>query len=223
VATTAPKGSGSPKRAARGRGRPTDQSGVDTRAAMLTAAQRLFGQRGFAGVSMDAIATACEVNARAIYYHFDSKQELFNAVADAAFERFGREVLDRVLSRGTLRGRLDGYIDVYRSLHASDPDLVRFIGVVLLDQFGGQPHSSPGAMASAQALPRFVETVVDEAIANGEIDDAVDRDGMVMLVQAMGMGLALAALNDTGAYPSMLDAFDRFNAGTIFTVRNEPA
>jgi AcrR family transcriptional regulator len=216
VATSAPQGSGSPKRAPRGRGRPTDQSGDETRSAILAAAQRLFGQRGFAGVSMDAIAAACEVNARAIYYHFASKQELFDAVTDAAFTRFGHEVVDRVLIQPTLRRRLDGYVDVYRSLHASDPDLVRFIGVVLLDQFGGRSPSPPSTMASAQALPRFVETVVDEAIANGEVDGALDRDGLVMLVQAIGMGLALASLTDTGAYGAMLDAFDRFTAGTVF-------
>ena len=48
-----------------------------TRARILNAAERLFADRGFAGVSMPAIAKASGITAGAIYRHFDSKDDLF--------------------------------------------------------------------------------------------------------------------------------------------------
>ncbi len=48
-----------------------------THARILTAAERLFAERGFSGVSMPAIAKASGITAGAIYRHFDSKDDLF--------------------------------------------------------------------------------------------------------------------------------------------------
>jgi TetR/AcrR family transcriptional regulator, transcriptional repressor of aconitase len=43
----------------------------------LTAAERLFAERGFSSVSMPRIAKASGITAGAIYKHFDSKADLF--------------------------------------------------------------------------------------------------------------------------------------------------
>jgi AcrR family transcriptional regulator len=53
---------------------PVDRS---TRGRILSAAERLFAEDGFAGVSMPAIAKASGITAGAIYKHFDSKDDLF--------------------------------------------------------------------------------------------------------------------------------------------------
>ena len=51
---------------------PTDQ----TRTAILTAAERLYADRGFADVTLRDIVAAAEVNLAAVNYHFGSKDEL---------------------------------------------------------------------------------------------------------------------------------------------------
>ncbi len=51
-----------------------------TRERILAAAYRLFYRRGFARVSMDAIAETSGVTKRSIYYHFESKDALVSAV-----------------------------------------------------------------------------------------------------------------------------------------------
>ena len=48
--------------------------GEETRARIVTAALRLFGQRGFDGASTRDIATAAAVNAPALQYYFDNKE-----------------------------------------------------------------------------------------------------------------------------------------------------
>ena len=53
-----------------------------TRRALLTAARRRFGARGFAGTSLDDVAADAGVTKGALYHHFRSKEHLFLEVYD---------------------------------------------------------------------------------------------------------------------------------------------
>ena len=57
-----------------------------TRSRILAAAERLFADHGFAGVSMPTIAAASGITAGAIYKHFESKAELFFEVVRRAVQ-----------------------------------------------------------------------------------------------------------------------------------------
>jgi AcrR family transcriptional regulator len=56
------------------------RDGGKTRSRILKAGYELFYKRGFARVSMDAIAAASGVTKRSLYYHFESKDDLVRAV-----------------------------------------------------------------------------------------------------------------------------------------------
>jgi AcrR family transcriptional regulator len=51
-----------------------------TRAKLLNAALELFASRGYAATSVDAIAEAAGVSVGLLYYHFDSKTKLLDAI-----------------------------------------------------------------------------------------------------------------------------------------------
>ena len=51
-----------------------------TRARLLNAALTLFATRGYASTPVDAIAEAAGVSAGLLYYHFDSKSAVLNAI-----------------------------------------------------------------------------------------------------------------------------------------------
>jgi AcrR family transcriptional regulator len=53
---------------------------ADRRAALLTAAARLFADRGFDGVSMEELGAAAGVSGPAVYRHFEGKQAVLGAV-----------------------------------------------------------------------------------------------------------------------------------------------
>lgn len=53
---------------------------AETSARILDAAQKLFADLGYEGVSMRAVAAEAKVNLASIVYYFDSKQGLFTAV-----------------------------------------------------------------------------------------------------------------------------------------------
>src|SRR5579884_3056229 len=61
----------------------------ETRQRILKAAERLFLERGFKGVSMKDIAEEVHVTSAALYYHFpEGKQELFLDMVKMLFEEW---------------------------------------------------------------------------------------------------------------------------------------
>lgn len=62
--------------------RRTKQDANRTRDALLDAAERVFHLQGVAGTSMKDIAEAAGMTRGAIYWHFNDKADLFNAMMD---------------------------------------------------------------------------------------------------------------------------------------------
>jgi AcrR family transcriptional regulator len=56
-----------------------------TRAAILRSATREFGAHGFSGARTERIAALAKCNIRLLYHHFGSKQSLYLAVIEAAY------------------------------------------------------------------------------------------------------------------------------------------
>lgn len=70
---------------------------VDLRAQILYAAERLFIQYGYHGLSMRQIAEAVGVSKAALYYHFKDKEELLFAILGDYLDRIGA-LLDEVIA-----------------------------------------------------------------------------------------------------------------------------
>src|SRR6201994_488927 len=61
--------------------------GEETRARIVTAALRMFGERGFEAASTRDIATLAGVNAPALQYYFDNKEGLYLACVEHIVKR----------------------------------------------------------------------------------------------------------------------------------------
>lgn len=182
----------------------------------MAAAQRLFGGRGYKGVSMEALAAECGLNPRALYWYFPSKRELFRAATADAVARIGPEVVARVFGRTAIRDRVDGYIDVFRHVHESDPHLLPFVGMALVDSLADDPQSTRRGGPETDILRGFLETLVDDAVADDELAEGVDREGAIMVLWAIGMGVALSSVGEAGGFPAMLDVLERLNDGSLY-------
>jgi AcrR family transcriptional regulator len=73
---------------------------------ILDAAEQLFAQRGFYGVSLRDITQAAGVDVALVGYHFGNKRELFTAVFERRAEVLNRERLE--LLEAVRRGALPG-------------------------------------------------------------------------------------------------------------------
>ncbi|MEA5364703.1 TetR family transcriptional regulator [Amycolatopsis sp., V23-08] len=108
----------------------------DTRTRLLHTALRLFTEHGVEGTSLQMIADALGITKAAVYYHFKTKAELTEAVAEPGI----RDLDELVLRAGAQKRRgaqvdllLEGFVDLvvrHRTLVAlfsSDPGLIRAI------------------------------------------------------------------------------------------------
>ncbi|MYD72079.1 MAG: TetR/AcrR family transcriptional regulator [Acidobacteria bacterium] len=73
-----------------------------TKERILDAAERLFGERGFASTSLRDITAGAGVNVASVNYHFGSKEALLEAVLERRFRPINKErlaMLDAVNAR----------------------------------------------------------------------------------------------------------------------------
>ena len=84
-----------------------------TRAAILAAAERVFARSGLAGARTDAIAAEAGVNKALLYYYFDSKEELYEAVVEDHFRDFNRRALEVLAAPGSAREILLRYVAMH--------------------------------------------------------------------------------------------------------------
>jgi len=79
--------------------------GAATRERLLAAARRLFGERGYEATSIEAVLAASGVARGALYHHFPSKAELFDAVlVDVLVEIAERSAAAAAASKDPLEG-----------------------------------------------------------------------------------------------------------------------
>ena len=198
-------------------GRPRADADPATRARTLHAAQVHFGERGYAGVSMDQLAAAAGVNVRAIYHYYPSKRALFDAAAEAAFETFGALVLELVFVHNDTRARLHGFVELYRVLYREHRHLLALLSVVSMEAIAAARTAAgtPSAVAGAEPVMVLNQLIVDAARERGELDPSVGAEAAVALIQAIGVGLGVADLAEDGPFLAMLDALDGLIDGTL--------
>jgi AcrR family transcriptional regulator len=93
--------------------------GEETRARIIVAAMRLFGEKGYEAASTRDIAAAAGVNAPALQYYFDNKEGVLRAcieyIAERARESLSEGVLEaeRLIAEGADDERLiEAYCDI---------------------------------------------------------------------------------------------------------------
>jgi len=86
---------------------------LETRERILAAAEQAFAKAGFAGARMDVIAAEAGVNKALLYYYFESKDALYEAVMEDHFREFNRQALAVLEEPGAARTILLRYVSLY--------------------------------------------------------------------------------------------------------------
>jgi TetR/AcrR family transcriptional regulator, regulator of cefoperazone and chloramphenicol sensitivity len=187
---------------------------VATRERLLTTAMRLFGARGFDGVSTRELAEAAGVNAALITYHFGTKEGLYLAVAEMIGER-GRVLFAPLLAadpaaagspraaaeqlRAMLRGMSRGMLAMTRDDSGAWAFIVR-----------EQTHPSPAFDALfgryIRPLHERLAALVGAATGRPATSAAVTVDTHALVGMALGFVVAREALLRRTGWPQYTDA-----------------
>lgn len=176
----------------------------ETRAELISAATKVFAERGFHAASLEQIAREAGYSTGAIYWHFGGKDELFLAVFEAYALRRVTELTEiHALGAGGMAERARALADQWMARQGADPTFM----VVALEFF---VHSlrAPNlrdALAARQAAVRLaVGRMLEQDARAAGVELPMPAQDIATVLRELGVGLALAKLADPAAFPDRL-------------------
>ncbi|HEX8646206.1 MAG TPA: TetR family transcriptional regulator [Thermoleophilaceae bacterium] len=164
---------------------------------LLDAAERVFGESGYRGASVDDVAAAAGATKGALYWHFASKQELFFALVEERVDSRVREFLEFMERAGTgsdptpaVSSGLARVVDEQRQMF------------LLMHEYWALAVRDPGLREHYVERQRALRTRVAqtlEARAGGRLP--VDAERLATGLIAFATGLAEERIADPDAVP----------------------
>jgi len=162
-------------------------SGPERKESILSAAQGLFANKGFYGVSVDEIARAVNVSPAILYRHFASKQALHNAVLEK-FSNQRQSYVDTIVNHGTsFEDALAGMTQVYVKNIAENPDILRIELHSLLE---GNPATLAFFQNRWKSFTDYIEFGLNERMPY----DVPNREKAILSAALMFQGMVREAL-----------------------------
>ena len=166
--------------------------------AILQAAERLFGEKGYRGVSIDEIAKAAGVSKGLVFYHFTSKKALV--------EHILKDAMTTVLTRWDAIARSDesGRVKLGMTVKAcfdilnSRPYLLR---IAFFEAIFEDDMKDILAEISEETVAR-IDTLVKDGIATGEFRPVDTRVAASLLLMMSTVPPLQAALQPGSLLPS---------------------
>lgn len=171
------------------------------RAAILVAARKVFGRRGYAGASIEAIAEKAGLSNGAVYYNFTNKEDLFLALLD---ERINERVehMRRVFAgaRGadaTATQIQQEATDVVGSLKQSSEWRLLFLEFVIYA--ARNPPFQAEFIKRRQTMKTALAELLAERTPPSDAEHAIPIEQLVVLINGLVNGLAVEELAEPGA------------------------
>ena len=158
-----------------------------TRAALLDEATTLFAERGYAGTSLEDVASASRVTRGAVYHHFASKQALFEAVLDLQEQRATTEILAAAGAADPWEAAMLA-LDTYLT-HCCDPVYGRLVWLEGPAALGWHRWRECEKKYSYGLVEQFIRDLVEGGYVDGRAFDSLVQFSFWMLG---GAGLAVA-------------------------------
>ena len=184
-----------------------------TRAALLDEATTLFAERGYAGTSLEDVASASRVTRGAVYHHFASKQALFEAVLDLQEERATTEIVAAAAAANPWDAAMLA-LDAYLT-HCCDPVYGRLVWLEGPAALGWHRWRECEKKYSYGLVEQFIRDLVDGGYVDGRAFDSLVQFSFWMLGGA-GLAVAEAAPEDK---PRVRDEWGYLIGRAISSVR----
>ena len=157
---------------------------------ILEAAARVFGAKGYEAARVIDVARLCELSTGAVYSRWPTKRELFIAAVEQHGSRNTLSVSNRadLTTPEKLAALGGGLVDTQRDDEAGNLMLEACVSA-------RRDPSLRADLAHALDIEADALTqVVDHGKANGEIDQNLSTEAIVLSCQTLSLGVRLAAL-----------------------------
>jgi len=135
------------------------------RQSLCEVATQLFAEHGYAGVTLRALASELGCSPMTPYRYFENKEAIFDAVRQAAFERFADSQAAAAASASTPIGRLHELARAYARFAVEEPSAYRIMFELNPPEASSTAWPSPAEHRSWTVM----RDAVEQAIACGAI------------------------------------------------------
>jgi AcrR family transcriptional regulator len=177
---------------------------ADARERLLAAAGKLFAERGYRAASVDDVAAEAGFSKGAVYWHFDSKEDLLHTLIDERMRDRTEAMLDRIADAPT---DVDAGQEVggrYMEMLGEDPDLVlltvEYWSIAVRDPKLRKRYAER-ERARRRALGRALQVRQEH---KGTPDVGLPTEEAATAFLALASGLAMERLVDPDAVPDHL-------------------
>jgi AcrR family transcriptional regulator len=163
------------------------------RRAILDAAEKVFIEKEFEGVSMDDVAAEAEFSKPTLYQYFSGKEELLFEVAGSLLDRYPLKVKPAAPGLGTALDRLSAFVELFYDTIRKHPKVsalmdkalsLRSAARRLPGKRGGEGPERGLALLDGR-MSRLYElfvSAVAEGIADGSVRPDIDPRGAAFAV-----------------------------------------
>ncbi len=143
----------------------------EARDKLRVAAARLFAEQGFSATGVQQITDAAGVNKAMLYYYFDSKDKLYEALINEGVWLIESSLSPAVVSKQDISERLRSFLNSYLTLALDHPEIA---AIIFREAFGGV---EPGRRKVAEHIRKTIEQMagmMEDAAAAGRIRADID-------------------------------------------------
>ncbi len=163
---------------------------------IMSAAERLFAQKGYNGTSMNDIVEASGQSKGAIYNHFESKERLFLSLLEKQTMLGLNQLKSSFASEETTVEKLRKVLDLTMVNSCDCPSEVGRMQIEFMIAASRIKSLKFDMKNRYNTIHAFVRELIDEGIKNGEFKSEVDSESLTSLLYATleGLGLQYATL-----------------------------
>ncbi len=140
------------------------------RSTILTAARKLFLERGFKAVTVDSIAEKAEVSKGSIYLCFESKEEIYTQILIADNISLNERIQNFSLIEASASQLLLEFARIYVDFFLSDKELFRILMTFMMQT--GQMHltqqQSDELIRSTNENIKVISEIIQKGVDSGE-------------------------------------------------------
>ncbi len=177
----------------------------------MTAARKVFTQKGYAAARMDDIAREAGINRALLHYYFRSKDRMFDIIFEQRINEFFSGLARIVFSDLSVIDKIKAIVEHDIDMVMSQPDLPIFI----MQELAQNPQRMIDSAQGAGAVPGLMMKQLNEQIrASVQRNQIKNIDGAQLLINIMSLSIypfiarpmikRMQDLDDAGFYKMMM-------------------
>lgn len=156
----------------------------NTEQKILSAAEQEFQQKGYHGARMQSIADKASINKGLLHYYFKTKDRLFEAIFEKAFDLMVQRMNKIFALEASLREKLDAFLENYLRMLMINPAIPRFV----INELNRHPETFVKKMLGRKNKPD-VRNIIDQIQKEIDCGNIPPIDPVHFLIDIIGMAV----------------------------------